>query len=84
MNFHQESDVIKVGEPPTKGQPPKRGQKLCSQSVLYSEVPVYIQQSLHSSELECIHGILTPRASLYIARHARLIPGTPVILRACS
>jgi len=29
-------------EPPTNGQPPKRGQKLCSQSVLYSEVPLYI------------------------------------------
>ena len=28
-------------EPPTKGQPLKRGQKLCSQSVLYSEVPLY-------------------------------------------
>ena len=27
-------------EPPTKGQPPKRGQKLCSESVLYSEVPL--------------------------------------------
>jgi len=28
-------------EPPTKGQPSKRGQELCSQSVLYSEVPLY-------------------------------------------
>jgi len=28
--------------PPIKGQPPKRGQKLCSQIVLYSEVPLYI------------------------------------------
>jgi len=27
-------------EPPTKGQPLKRGQKLCSQSALYSEVPL--------------------------------------------
>ncbi len=30
-----------LNEPPTRGQPPKRGQKLCSQSVLYSEVPLY-------------------------------------------
>ena len=29
-------------EPPTRGQPPKRGQNFCSQSVLYSEVPLYI------------------------------------------
>ena len=28
-------------EPLTKGQSPKRGQKLCSQSVLHSEVPLY-------------------------------------------
>ncbi len=30
-----------LNEPPTRGQPPNRGQKLCSQSVLYSEVPLY-------------------------------------------
>ncbi len=30
-----------LNEPLTRGQPPKRGQKLCSQSVLYSEVPLY-------------------------------------------
>ncbi len=30
-----------LNEPPTRGQPPKRGQKLCDQSVLYSEVPLY-------------------------------------------
>ncbi len=30
-----------LNEPPTRGQPPKRGQKLCSQSVFYSEVPLY-------------------------------------------
>ena len=28
-------------EPSTKGQPPERGQRLCSQSVLYSEVQLY-------------------------------------------
>ncbi len=32
-----------LNEPPTRGQPPKRGQKLCSQSLLYSEVALYIE-----------------------------------------
>ncbi len=31
-----------LNEPPTRGQPPKRGQKLGSQSVLYSDVPLYL------------------------------------------
>ncbi len=30
-----------LNESPTGEQPPKRGQKLCSQSVLYSDVPLY-------------------------------------------
>ena len=28
-------------EPPTRGQPPNKGQNLRSQSVLYSEAPLY-------------------------------------------
>ena len=39
-------------EPPTRGQPPKRGQNLCSQSVLYSEVPLY---SIVTSHFDTIH-----------------------------
>ena len=38
-------------EPPTKGQPPKRGQNLCSESVLYSEVPLYVL----TRPLFCLH-----------------------------
>ena len=44
-------------EPPTRGQPPKRGQNLCSQSVLYSEVPLYTpykykNKTLHNFGIE--------------------------------
>ena len=53
-------------EPPTKGQPLKRGQKLCSQSVLYSEVPLYIHHCvlLHTSGTKCQN---TPIVYLMVA-----------------
>ncbi len=52
-----------LNEPPTRGQPPKRGQKLCFQSVLYSEVPLYrlVYQLFifHTCEMHtCSHSIV--------------------------
>ena len=54
-----------MNEPPTRGQPSKRGQKLCSQSVLHSEVPLYSRgiiihfnvYSFYTSTLSQIDGL---------------------------
>ena len=35
-----------IKQPPGRGQPPKRGQKCRSQSVLSSEVPLYVQPAV--------------------------------------